>query len=85
MGGKGSPLLAPNNIFEKDFECPVCYDIMVPPSRYNKILKEINTQIRKNVPQITDNISNCDKDIPVQQRPPVMRSLQVSCRGKDDI
>jgi hypothetical protein len=34
MGGKGSPMLPPNNIFEKDFECPVCYDIMAPPSRY---------------------------------------------------
>ena len=33
MGGKYSPTLPPNNIFEKDFECPVCYDIMIPPSR----------------------------------------------------
>jgi len=33
MGGLDSPMLPPNNIFEKDFECPVCYDVMVPPSR----------------------------------------------------
>ena len=33
MGGPGSPVLPPNNIFEKDFECPVCYDVMAPPSR----------------------------------------------------
>ena len=33
MGGPGSPIIPPKNIFEKDFECPVCYDVMAPPSR----------------------------------------------------
>ena len=33
MGGRGSPALSHNNIFEKDFECPVCYEVMAPPSR----------------------------------------------------
>jgi hypothetical protein len=33
MGGPGSPVIPPNNIFEKDFECPVCYNVMGPPSR----------------------------------------------------
>ena len=33
MGGANSPVIPSNNIFEKDFECPVCYDVMLPPSR----------------------------------------------------
>ncbi len=45
MGGKGSPVLPPNNIFEKDFECPVCYDIMAPPSRYKKQILKCFSQI----------------------------------------
>ena len=28
MGGPTSPLLPHNTIFEKDFECPVCYEVM---------------------------------------------------------
>ena len=33
VGGAGSPGGAGQNIFEKDFECPVCYETMAPPSR----------------------------------------------------
>ena len=35
LGGVGSPsgFQQGHNIFEKDFECPVCYETMAPPSR----------------------------------------------------
>ena len=33
MGGPRSPVSPSHNIFEKDFECPVCYEMMRPPSR----------------------------------------------------
>ena len=33
MGGSHSPSVPAHNIFEKDFECPVCYEVMSPPSR----------------------------------------------------
>ena len=33
LGGAGSPGGSGTNIFEKDFECPVCYETMAPPSR----------------------------------------------------
>ena len=35
LGGPASPGVGghSHNIFEKDFECPVCYEIMCPPSR----------------------------------------------------
>ena len=28
MGGRTSPILPHNTIFEKDFECPVCYEVI---------------------------------------------------------
>jgi len=33
MGGPASPTVPRNSILEKDFECPVCYEVMSPPSR----------------------------------------------------
>jgi len=33
MGGPSSPTIPRNSILEKDFECPVCYEVMSPPSR----------------------------------------------------
>merc|ERR1712106_800512 len=33
MGGPTTPDRPSNSIFEKDFECPVCYDIMQAPTR----------------------------------------------------
>merc|ERR1712223_2301722 len=33
MGRPSSPTIPRNSILEKDFECPVCYEVMSPPSR----------------------------------------------------
>ena len=71
MGGPSSPTVPRNSILEKDFECPVCYEVggALDKSCFFPFSKPLQP------PSSAGDVSP-QPDLPVQQRPPDLRGVQ---------
>ena len=68
MGGPSSPTIPRNSILEKDFECPVCYEV--------RNIINFFVSCAQHQPLSTAGDVSPQPDLPVQQRPPDLRGVQ---------